>query len=87
MKIQIEKCMDAVKTEKFITFNVYIKWKEIFTINDRSLQLRSQIKKNKPSKQEKSVKCKANSRINKVNIWLPGKINKIDKHLAKHVKK
>lgn len=27
------------------------------------------------------MKYTTNSRINKVKIWLPGKINKIDKHL------
>lgn len=78
---------DAVKTEKFITFNVYIKWKEIFTINDQNLQL-SKIKENKPRVSRRNQwNAKQIVELTKSISGSLRKINKIEKHLAKHVKK
>ena len=91
----------AVLTGKFIAIQSYLRKQQIFQINNLTLHLKEPEKeeetKPKLSRRKEIIKIKAEINeietkktivnINETKSWFFEKINKIDKPLARHIKK
>ena len=93
-------CSKAVLRGKFIAIQSYLKKQEKYRIDNHTLQLKQlekEPKKSKISRSKEIIKIQAEInekemketivKINKTKSWFFEKINKIDKSLARSIKK